>query len=171
MTQMFTQAVMTQIADFSAWRFDQISDVCVFACDEFAEFKDNKVVTDKMIARTDRMGRKERNWILAGSQLPHHLDENFDLVKKRIILKQEKNDNARKAFEWVDMDPTPQLLDTMVTDTSPVDPSTNRTERGREGEGWFNDGNGNVCPIKILDHLLPDRSRVADTTSTNMIRA
>lgn len=171
MTQMFTQAVMTQIADFSAWRFDQIPDVCVFACDEFAEFKDNKSVTDKMIARTDRMGRKERNWILAGSQLPYHLDENFDLVKKRIILKQEKNDNAQKAFEWVDMTPTPQLIDTMTTDTSPVDPSTNRTERGREGEGWFNDGNGNVCPIKILDHLLPDRSRVADTTSTNMIRA
>ena len=171
MTQMFTQAIMTQIADFSAWRFDQISDVCVFACDEFAEFKDNKVVTDKMIARTDRMGRKERNWILAGSQLPHHLDENFDLVKKRIILKQEKHDNAQKAFEWVDMDPTPQLIDTMISDTSPIDPSTNRTERGREGEGWFNDGNGNVCPIKILDHLLPDRSRVADTTSTNMIRA
>lgn len=171
MTQMLTQAIMTQIADFSAWRFDQVPDVCVFACDEFAEFKDNKVVTDKMIAKTDRMGRKERNWILAGSQLPRHLDENFSLVKKRLILKQENEENAKHAFEWADMTPTTQLIDIMTTDTSPTDPSTNKTERGREGEGWFNDGNGNASPIKILNHLIPERANAADTTSTTMTRA
>lgn len=171
MTQMFTQAVMTQIADYSAWRFDQIADVCAFICDEFAEFKENRVVTDKMIARTDRMGRKERNFVIAGSQLPRHLDDNFDLVKKRFILKQEVRDNAVESFEWVGVEPSDQLLDTMLNETSPTDVSTNKTEAGREGEGWFADGKGNLCPIKIMDHLIRERSRMADTTSTRMIRA
>jgi len=171
MTQRFTQAVMTHIADYSAWRFSQISDVCVFACDEIAEFKDSTAVTDKMFAKTDRMGRKERNWVLAGSQLSHHLGEDFTLVKKRIILKQETTENAQESFRWVGMQDSVPLVDRMLTDTSPQDPSTKRTVAGREGEGWFNDGTGNAVRIKILDHMLPDRARVADTTSTQMIRA
>ena len=59
----------------------------------------------------------------------------------------------------------------MTRDTSPMDPNTSKTVRGREGEGWYNDGQGNISRIKIMNHLLPSRITTSDTTSSNMIRA
>jgi hypothetical protein len=77
-----------------------------------------------------------------------------------------------EALEWVGAPATNFLTDRMLNDTSPPDPDdNNRPTKGREGEGWYNDGNGNLIRVKIPDHMREDRKRMSDTTSSRMIRA
>ena len=168
---LFSQAILTSIAVFAQYRFSQIDDVCAFVADEIGRFKNNKIISEKVIENIDTMGRKEKNIVIAGSQLAKHMNNGFDLVRKRLILRQEKNANAVNAFEWADIEPNDFLVERMTRDTSPMDPNTSKTVRGREGEGWYNDGQGNISRIKIMNHLLPSRITTSDTTSSNMIRA
>lgn len=166
-----SKAIYLMIATYTADRFTKINDVCVLAGDEMHMIKGNDRVMDMLVKTPDRMGRKDQNWVLAGSQLADDMDENFSLIRKRFILKQEKKDNAASALEWGDMTPTDDLVNRLINDTSPINPATNRTTLGREGEGWYNDGQGHVARVKIFDHLIMDRSKTSDTTSSRMTRA
>lgn len=171
-----SQAIFTSVAVYTARRFNEINDVCVLIGDEMHVLKGNARVMDLLVKTPDRMGRKEKNWILAGSQLAEDMDENFALIKKRLVLKQEKNSNARSSLDWIDLldgDEASEsyLVQRLVTDTSPIDPASGRTISGREGEGWFADGHGNVARVRVLNHLLADRERASDTTSSTLIRA
>lgn len=170
--QRMSQALFLAIAIYTAHRFNKINDVCVLVGDEMHTLKGNERVMDMLIKTPDRMGRKDKNWILAGSQLAEDMDENFALIRKRVVLKQEKIDNAKSALEWIDLDgDNPVLVERLINQTSPLDPATDRTQVGREGEGWFNDGRGHTARVKIFNHLLPDRERASDTTSSRMTRA
>lgn len=170
--QRMSQALFLSIALYTAHRFQEINDVCVLVGDEMHTLKGNERVMDMLIKTPDRMGRKDKNWILAGSQLAEDMDENFALIRKRLVLKQEKNDNARAALDWIDLDGSdPRLVDRLIADTSPLDPVTDGVTPGREGEGWFNDGRNNIARVKVFNHLLPDRATASDTTSSRMQRA
>jgi hypothetical protein len=159
------------IALMTADRFSKIEGPCAFGGDEMAFLKGSAVL-EKLIKTPDRTGRKNGNFVIAGAQLASDFDENYDLIKRKLILRQETRKNAEDALEWGGVPTTERMIVRMLEDTSPPDPDRNNFARiGREGEGWYNDGNFNIARIRTLPPIRTDRFRYADTTSSRMIRA
>lgn len=92
------------------------------------------------------------------------------MIEKRAALRQPVKANAEAALRFLDMPVLDSLVTQMTTQTSPPDPDNNNLPRaGRQGEGWWNDGNG-VTRVQFLPILSTELARYADTTSSRMIR-
>ena len=171
-SEKYSAVVYNAIARIAAHHFSQIKGACAFFGDELHFLDGNDRVLDRLIRTPDRTGRKDGNFIVGGSQLAGDFGSQYDMIKRKFILRQETKANAMEALEWAEVPATEYLTSKMLEDTSPPDPDDNNMPtKGREGEGWFNDGSGNICRIKILPHMRPDRGRMADTTSSRMVRA
>ena len=171
-SEKYAAVVYNAIARIAAYHFSQIKGACAFFGDELHFLDGNDRVLDRLIRTPDRTGRKDGNFIVGGSQLASDFGSQYDMIKRKFILRQETRDNAIDALEWAEVPSTEFLVSRMLEDTSPPDPNENNMPtRGREGEGWFNDGSGNIARIKVLPHLRSDRGRMADTTSSRMVRA
>jgi energy-coupling factor transporter ATP-binding protein EcfA2 len=171
-SERYAAVVYNAIARLAAHRFSQIKGACAFIGDELHFLDGNDRVLDTLIRTPDRTGRKDGNFVIGGSQLAGDFGSQYDMIKRKFALRQETEPNAVEALEWVGAPATNFLTDRMLNDTSPPDPDdNNRPTKGREGEGWYNDGNGNLIRVKIPDHMREDRKRMSDTTSSRMIRA
>lgn len=171
-SERYAAVVYNAIAKLAEYRFSKIKGACAFFGDELHFLDGNDRVLDRLIRTPDRTGRKEGNFVVAGSQLSTDFGSQYDLIKRKFSLRQETRPNAIDALDWVGVQPSEYELMRMLENTSPPDPDNNNMPMyGREGEGWYNDGLGNLARIKILPHLRDDRRRMADTTSSRMIRA
>lgn len=171
-SERYAAVMYNAIARLAGYHFSQIKGACAFFGDELHFLDGNDRVLDRLVRTPDRTGRKDGNFVVGGSQLASDFGSQYDMIKRKFTMRQETLDNAVDALEWAEIPATDFLVDRMLTDTSPPDPDdNNRPTKGREGEGWFNDGNGNIARVKVLPHLRADRSRMSDTTSSNMIRA
>ncbi|TQC45050.1 hypothetical protein EEB14_33975 [Rhodococcus sp. WS4] len=170
-SERFAQVLYTTVAEHTAYQFSITRGLCGFFGDEMS-FLEGSTVPEKMIKTPDRTGRKDQKFIVATSQIPKDFnDGNYDLIKKKLILKQETRANAIDAFTWADIPATEKMIERMLTDTSPMDPNNNNMPiPGREGEGWYNDGHGSIVRVKTLGQITKARRRYADTTSSKMIR-
>lgn len=163
-------AVYGSIARMTTHRFSQIRGTCVFFADEISFLKGNEDVVELLIRSPDRIGRKDGNFIAAGSQHADDYDENYAMIEKKGALGQKTRENAIAALTHMDMPVLDSLIDMMVNKTSPPDPDNPKIVRaGRHGEGWWNDGTITVrCQyFPIISAIL---ARFADTTSSQMIR-
>lgn len=171
-SERYAAVVYNSIAKLASYRFSQIKGACAFFGDELHFLDGNDRVLDRLIRTPDRTGRKDGNFVVAGSQLASDFGSQYDLIKRKFTLRQETRDNAIEALGWAEVPPTEYQVSRMLEDTSPPDPEHNNMPMlGREGEGWYNDGNGNIIRVKILPHLRADRGLRADTTSSRMVRA
>lgn len=171
-SERYAAVMYNAIARLAGFHFSQIKGACAFFGDELHFLDGNDRVLDKLVRTPDRTGRKDGNFVVGGSQLAADFGSQYDMIKRKFTMRQETYDNAVDALEWAEIPATDFLVDRMLTDTSPPDPDdNNRPTKGREGEGWFNDGSGNIARIKVLPHLREDRGRMSDTTSSVMIRA
>jgi hypothetical protein len=169
-SQRYANMVYTAIALMTANRFRDIKGPCVFGGDEMAFLKGSRVL-ETLIKTPDRTGRKNGNFVIAGAQLAKDFDENYDLIKRVVTLRQETRENAIDALAKGGVPTTERMITKMLEDTSPPDPERNNFARlGREGEGWYNDGNFNIARIRTLPPLRAERFRYADTTSSRMLR-
>jgi AAA-like domain len=166
----FGRVLYTAIAALTAYHFSLNRDPCAFIADEVS-FLSGSNVLETLVREPDRVGRKARNFVVAGTQLATDLqDGNYDLIKKKIILRQENRDNAIAAFSWIGIPPTETMIERMTTQTSPRDPlRNNRTIKGREGEGWLSDG-ASIVRVKMLKQMSGVRHDFANTTASEMIR-
>lgn len=171
-SQQYSAVVYTAIAAIAAHRFSEIRDTCAFFGDEMHFLDGADDVLNELIGALDRTARKDRNLLVAGSQLAKDWGPQYEMVAKRWAMRQEKRVTAVDALDWVELPVTEFMIDWMITETSPRDPmDNNRPMKGREGEGWANDGFGNIGRIKVLPQMRADRARMSDTTSSRMIRS
>lgn len=168
-SQNFAAMAYTAIAHLTAERFAAIPGPCAFVADELKLLKGSKVM-QRLVEQPDRMGRKAGNFVLIAFQLAADADEHTALIERKLVLRQKTRDNAAASLRWADVPPTQRLVTRCVEDTSPTDPDTNRPIAGRAGEGWYNDS-GNIGRVRTIGHLLPERRRYSDTTSSQRIRA
>ncbi|MFT7021403.1 MAG: hypothetical protein ACJA07_000480 [Rhodococcus sp. (in: high G+C Gram-positive bacteria)] len=166
----YAQVIYTLIARITAYDYARIRGLCVFAGDEMSFTKGSRVVED-LVRAPGVSGRKEGNIGLFGSQAASHFDdENYGLISRKLVLKQQTQHNIVEAFGWADIPPTPGLIRRMRTDTSPSLPDERGTIPGREGEGWYNDGRS-IARIQTLPFTSESTGRFADTRASKMIRA
>lgn len=171
-SERYAAVMYNAIARLAGYHFSQIKGACAFFGDELHFLDGNDRVLDRLIRTPDRTGRKDGNFVVGGSQLASDFGSQYDMIKRKFIMRQETTANSEDALDWAEIPVTDFLVDRMLTDTSPPDPDdNNRPTRGREGEGWFNDGSGNISRVKVLPHLRSDRARMSDTTSSRMVRA
>ena len=164
-------SVYGSIARMTAHRFAQIRGTCVFFGDEISFLKGNEDVVELLVRSPDRTARKDANFGVFGSQHGEDFDHNYAMIEKKAALGQKVAGNARAALKHMDMPILDSLINMMVTQTSPPDPDDNtRTRAGREGEGWWNDGNSNIVRVQFLPILSASLARFADTRSSKMIR-
>ena len=113
-----------------------------------------------------RDGRKHMAAVLLGSHDPEAdfgSDTLRGLIPTRIQMRQRDKTLAKKGLRWLDMDPEDEdLLEMLVSDTSPVGP--NGVEEWRRGEGFIRDSSGNIGRLKVLAPSLPDRNRAVRTS-------
>ncbi|SLC72895.1 hypothetical protein [Mycobacteroides abscessus] len=167
--EMFSTLVLTVIAEYTAWRFSQIRETCGLLGDE-VHFLAGSTVLGKLIGRYDKTARAEGNVLAVASQLEEHFDHNYKLINKRWVLGQETAENSRPNLIWGGVPPTQTQIKKHLA-ASPADASRgNLPVRGREAEGWYNDGTGNVVWCQQLPHLQANRRRHADTTTSTAIR-
>ena len=182
--QLFSLMAYTAIAFITEERFARLLTPCVFAGDEMAFLKGSQVL-ERLIYRQDRTGRKRSVMVIAAGQLAEDFDDNYKLIKKRIALKQDTEENAVAALKWVGLKPTQELIDDMLPKDQRQQPVTQTPDTptpdtylqdadidGQEtaGQCWYNDGTGNIVPLQLFGPLLPERRAAADTTSSRYIR-
>lgn len=172
MNKRYSQVMYTLIARITLHHFTQYRGICGLFADELSVL-DGSTVLEDLIKTPDRGGRKEGNFVVVANQDARGYDgENFAMIKKKMILKQDTKANASAAFNWADIPATDRLMNRMLTDTTPFDKNNNNMPvAGREGEGWYNDGFGNIARIQTIPVISERRRRYADTTSSKMIRA
>ena len=162
----YTIMVNMAVAMLSSWKFDKVSETGVFVGDEMSFYADSEVLRP-LIQDQDRAGRKVKKFVMAGSQTAAEFTSpEYKLVRNRIVMGQEREDNSREALAYAEFDASNEaLVRQHIKDTSPLDPeNNNRPKRGREGEGYFNDGISKAR-VKFLPQFLSQRSRRADTTA------
>lgn len=157
----FGGLIYNLIAYLTSYRFNKISTPCCLMGDEMYFLKDSPVLKD-LIENTDRQGRRANNFIISASQVAEDFGDEYRLVSKRIALKQENIKNAASAVKWLDVkDEGDVLTQELLYDTSPIDPATGMPQVGREGEGWFRDGQ-HVTRIQMMP-MLGGRDAGANT--------
>lgn len=168
----YSTAMFTLMARLTQQDFAAIDGLCAMIGDEVA-FWDGSDVIEQMVGEYDKTGRKEKNIGIFAGQLPKHMSSGaYDLIRRRVALRQETVENATDALNWVGMPATAKQVRRMVAETSPPDPNdNNRPTAGREGEGWYNDGFGNVVRAQQIPMFTAEGMRLADTTSSRLIRA
>ena len=163
--ELFTSAAYMAIARYTQERFARIKDVCVTLADEVA-FLGHSRVPEILIKTPDKMGAKEKNLIIASTQLPEDFDANYSLIPYRLAFRQRVQASAEAALTWANVPVTPSTLKEIAS-MSPIDVGGTRVEPGREGECYMN-VNG-IARVKILP-MTAERARMSNTTASQMIR-
>ena len=137
----------------------------MFVCDEVDHVVRSGDVLDVLIDFVLR-GRKESAYVVIGDQDCQFGDERLrGLIKVRVAHRHTDEVLARRALEWLGMDPgNAMLLKEYMEDTSPVTGEDNYVDPIRRGEGYLRDGNGNVGRIKVLQPSRESRRDAARTT-------
>jgi len=165
----YSVVVHTLLAWITTYDFkrNRSAPIRALIADEVAFMRGSKAL-EELIGSPDKTGRKEGNIVVAAGQLATYFDDDsFRQIRKKVALGQQTTDNARDALVWADMPPTERLVNRMVSDTSPPDPDhENKPMRGREGEGWWNDGFGNIARVQMLPMVTAAGRKHADTTSS-----
>lgn len=169
-SERYAMMANTAVAYLSSWAFERTKKVGFFIGEEMS-FYDDQPVLVPLIKDQDRAGRKHAKGVMVGSQTADEfLKDEYALVRNRFVMGQEKNGNAELALAQADFPVYSNYVSQLVHDTSPPDPDRNNLpKKGREGEGFFNNGFSRGR-IKVLPQLVPERSRRADTSSKNYIR-
>src|SRR5699024_9832809 len=151
-------------------RFRSIRSVCSFVLDE-ASFYDGLDVLGPLIKTPDRTGRKFGNFVLVLSQTGEELDKpEYKLIRRRFCMGRDREANAAEALKWGGFIASRGLVHDLVAETSPLDPSRNNLPvKGREGEGYFNDGTSKG-KVRIYPVFREDRKRLSDTSTGQFIR-
>lgn len=178
--EQLSKALYLAAAYYTAERFRKIHDICITVGDEMRVIKGSQA-EELLLRRPDREGRKEGNSVYVGTQLAKDFiggadgkgsDESFELIGRKFAMRQETQESAEDALRWVGVPPSEKMIRMMRTETSPKDPNnTSQILPNRQGEGWLNDGNGNIGRVQIMEQMLPDRERLANTTTSKNIRA
>lgn len=87
------------------------------------------------------------------------------LIKTRIAHRHTDKNLAKRALEWIGLDPTdPDLLKEYTEQTSPATGRDRYVEAHRRGEAYFRDSSGGIGRIKVLPPSAPARRLAASTT-------
>lgn len=170
LTERYTIMVNTAVAMYTRRHFEGIKSTGAFVGDEMSFYRGLSVLKP-LIQDQDRTGRKFGKFVMAGSQTDDEFrDDEYKLVRKRVVMGQEKNDNAMGSLDWADFDTSPTMVRELVDNTSPLDPDNNNLPmKGRAGEAFFNDG-VSKGKIRVLPQLQPSIERLADTSTSKFIR-
>lgn len=170
LTERYTVMVNTAVAMYTRRHFEGIKSTGAFVGDEMSFYRGLSVLKP-LIQDQDRTGRKFGKFVMAGSQTDDEFrDEEYKLVRKRVVMGQEKNDNAVGSLDWADFDTSPYMVRELVENTSPLDPDRNNLPmKGRAGEAFFNDG-VSKGKIRVLPQFQAEIERLADTTTSKFIR-
>lgn len=170
LTERYTIMVNTAVAMYTRRHFEGIKSTGAFVGDEMSFYRGLSVLKP-LIQDQDRTGRKFGKFVMAGSQTDDEFrDEEYKLVRKRVVMGQEKNDNAVGSLDWADFDTSPYMVRELVENTSPLDPDRNNLPmKGRAGEAFFNDGVGKG-KIRVLPQFQSDIERLSDTSTSKFIR-
>ena len=170
LTERYTIMVNTAVAMYTRRHFEGIKSTGAFVGDEMSFYRGLSVLKP-LIQDQDRTGRKFGKFVMAGSQTDDEFrDEEYKLVRKRVVMAQEKHDNAVGSLDWADFDTSPYMVRELTENTSPPDPERNNLPmKGRAGEAFFNDGVGKG-KIRVLPQFQADIERLADTSTSKFIR-
>ncbi len=170
LTERYTIMVNTAVAMYTRRHFEGIKSTGAFVGDEMSFYRGLSVLKP-LIQDQDRTGRKFGKFVMAGSQTDDEFrDDEYKLVRKRVVMGQEKNDNAMGSLDWADFDTSPSMVHELVDNTSPLDPDNNNLPmKGRAGEAFFNDG-VSKGKIRVLPQLQSSIERLADTSTSKFIR-
>lgn len=170
LTERYTIMVNTAVAMYTRRHFEGIKSTGAFVGDEMSFYRGLSVLKP-LIQDQDRTGRKFGKFVMAGSQTDDEFrDDEYRLVRKRVVMGQETNDNATGSLDWADFDTSPSMVRELVTNTSPLDPDSNNLPmKGRAGEAFFNDG-VSKGKIRVLPQLQSSIERLADTSTSKFIR-
>lgn len=170
LTERYTIMVNTAVAMYTRRHFEGIKSTGAFVGDEMSFYRGLSVLKP-LIQDQDRTGRKFGKFVMAGSQTDDEFrDDEYKLVRKRVVMGQEKNDNAMGSLDWADFDTSPSMVRELVDNTSPLDPDNNNLPmKGRAGEAFFNDG-VSKGKIRVLPQLQSSIERLADTSTSKFIR-
>lgn len=170
LTERYTIMVNTAVAMYTRRHFEGIKSTGAFVGDEMSFYRGLSVLKP-LIQDQDRTGRKFGKFVMAGSQTDDEFrDDEYKLVRKRVVMGQEKNDNAVGSLDWADFDTSPSMVRELVDNTSPLDPDNNNLPmKGRAGEAFFNDG-VSKGKIRVLPQLQSSIERLADTSTSKFIR-
>lgn len=170
LTERYTIMVNTAVAMYTRRHFEGIKSTGAFVGDEMSFYRGLSVLKP-LIQDQDRTGRKFGKFVMAGSQTDDEFrDDEYKLVRKRVVMGQEKNDNAMGSLDWADFDTSPTMVRELVDNTSPLDPDNNNLPmKGRAGEAFFNDG-VSKGKIRVLPQLQSSIERLADTSTSKFIR-
>jgi hypothetical protein len=90
------------------------------------------------------------------------------LIRTRIVLRHTDETLARRALEFLGLDPAdPEFaghVEALRFHTSPLDPDGKGVRPERRGEGYMRDVHGGIEPIRILGPSRPERRRAIETT-------
>lgn len=144
----------------------------MFVCDEVDHVVRSGDVLDVLIDFVLR-GRKESAYVVIGDQDCQFGDDRLrGLIKVRVAHRHTDEVLARRALEWLGMDPgNALLLKEYMEETSPVTGVDSYVDPMRRGEGYLRDGNGNVGRIKVLPPSRKSRRLAAITTPEAAARA
>lgn len=170
LTERYTIMVNTAVAMYTRRHFEGIKTTGAFVGDEMSFYRGLSVLKP-LIQDQDRTGRKFGKFVMAGSQTDAEFrDEEYKLVRKRVVMGQEKNDNAVGSLDWADFDTSAYMVRELTENTSPPDPENNNLPmKGRAGEAFFNDGVGKG-KIRVLPQFQSDIERLSDTRTSKFIR-
>lgn len=170
LTERYTIMVNTAVAMYTRRHFEGIKSTGAFVGDEMSFYRGLSVLKP-LIQDQDRTGRKFGKFVMAGSQTDEEFrDDEYKLVRKRVVMGQEKNDNAVGSLGWADFDTSQFMVRELVENTSPLDPDRNNLPmQGRAGEAFFNDGVGKG-KIRVLPQFQADIERLSDTSTSKFIR-
>ena len=170
LTERYTVMVNTAVAMYTRRHFEGIKSTGAFVGDEMSFYRGLQVLKP-LIQDQDRTGRKFGKFVMAGSQTDMEFrDDEYKLVRKRVVMGQEKHDNAVGSLDWADFDTSQYMVRELVENTSPLDPDRNNLPmKGRAGEAFFNDG-VSKGKIRVLPQLQADIERLSDTSTSKFIR-
>lgn len=137
----------------------------MLGCDEVAHLLDAaggvETITDVVLR-----GRKENAGVALGDQdCDFGNDKLRGLIKTRIAMRHTDTRLARKALEWLEMDPTDEaLMEEYTKHTSPPEGRSGYVRPERRGEGYMRDAGGRFGRVKILTSRVKERSAAANTT-------
>lgn len=90
------------------------------------------------------------------------------LIRTRLVTRHTDLALARESLTWLGLeegDPAFQAhVETLMKDTSPIDPATGKVAPERRGEAFMRDVHGGIEPVRILGPALSRRRRAMDTT-------
>lgn len=117
-----------------------------------------------------KTGRKHKFHVGIGTHSAEEIgDQNLrSLITLRFVFRTRDEDLARTNLTWLDKNyASTEHIETLTTDTAPIDEATDKVPTERRGECFFKDHRGKVGKVKIEIPLDPDRRKTVLTSPPN----